>query len=225
MIHLHDTKLFSEKLLSIYLAGGLGSLSKKDTESLMLWLILKHSKEFLEADGKPNYTKLTVAFKIPQRRVIDLLSHARLRFEEIELSDKMILAHIAEALVKTSYIKESEFTIKFTIHDELIRQALENEVRKRYGIFENYFNRENISVDVKTLGTIMADLCSQEQWAYLSHSLPKGQSKESFFISLLKDMTKEFGKSAAKEGGKLAARGIAAFVTGGASEVLEYLKS
>ena len=78
MIHLHDTKLFSEKLLSIYLAGGLGSLSKKDTESLMLWLILKHSKEFLEADGKPNYTKLTVAFKIPQRRVIDLLSHARL---------------------------------------------------------------------------------------------------------------------------------------------------
>lgn len=225
MIQLFDTERFTEKFLATYLHGGLGSLSKKDTESLIVWLILNHSKEYLDADGKPNYTKLTLALKIPQRRVMDLLSHARLRFEQPELNDKIILSHIAEALLKTAYIKESEFTIKFTISDELVRQALENEVRKRYGIFENYFNRENISVDVTTLGAIMADLCSSEQWAYLKKSLAKGDTKEAFFISLLKDTTREFGKSLGQEGGKIVARGVAACITSGVSEVLEFLKS
>lgn len=225
MIKINDAELFADRLLSIYLHGGLGSLSKKDTESLVLWLIVKHDKEYLESDGRPNYTKLALALKIPQRRVIDMLAHARLRFEQPELNDAIILSHIANALLKTAYIKESEETIKFTIPDELVRQALENEVRKRYGIFENYFNRENISVDVTTLGAIMADLCSDEQWSHLSRKFSKEQSKETFFISLLKDTTKEFEKSLGKEGGKIAARGIAAFVTSGVSEVLEFLKS
>lgn len=227
MIRLSNTEGFSTKLLSIYLHGGLGAMSKKDTESLMVWLIVQHDGTFTQSDGRLDYTKLSIELKIPSKRVIELLAHARLRFETVDVSAKALLAHIATALLQTAYIQDGQ-SLKFSIHDALVREALENEVRKRYGIFENYFNKENISIDTTTLAVIMCDLCSQEQWEKIYTLVPKKEealSKETFFTRLLKEVALDFTKSAAKESGKIVARGVAGILTGGVSEVLIYLKS
>lgn len=224
MISLSNTEGFSTKLLSTYLQGGLGSMSKKDTESLMLWLIVQHDGTFTQSDDRLDYTKLSIELKIPSKRVIELLAHARLRFETVDVSPQALLSSLVTALLKTTYVNDGEM-VKFSIHDSLVREALENLVRHRYGLFESHFNKENISVDIATLAQIISDLCSAEQWKQITRKNGTNLSKETFFEKLLKEASSEFTNSVASESGKLLVRGLAGVLTSGVSEVFRILQS
>lgn len=224
MISLSNTEGFSTKLLSTYLQGGLGSMSKKDTESLMLWLIVQHDGTFTQSDDRLDYTKLSIELKIPSKRVIELLAHARLRFETVDVSPQALLSSLVTALLKTTYVNDGEM-VKFSIHDSLVREALENLVRHRYGLFESHFNKENISVDIATLAQIISDLCSVEQWKQITRKNGTNLSKETFFEKLLKEASSEFTNSVASESGKLLVRGLAGVLTSGVSEVFRILQS
>jgi len=223
-VSIKNSPVFMNDFLSLYLRGGLGSMSKKDTDSLIVWLIAKDGS--YDSNGELDTYRLSLALKVPHKRIQELLFNARLKFEETH-GDQDVLSEIAKSLLHSKFIKVNQDEIKITITDDFTRQALEHEIRSRKGMFERYLNRENISIDIETLSQIMSKLCDDVQWDYLQKHFtktPTTTDKNSFFKKLLQDCIQTFAMEASKEAGKSVVKVAVSAMTGGISEILSYLK-
>jgi hypothetical protein len=225
-MNITNSSEFMNNFLSLYLRGGLGSMSKKDTDSLIVWLIAKDGSYNSVVSGELDSYRLSLALKVPHKRIQELLFNARLKFEVLH-GDKDVLSEIAKSLLLSRFQKVNDAEIKITITDDFTRQALEHEIRSRKGMFERFLNRENISIDIETLSQIMSNLCGDDQWEHIEKNFAKTISttdKDSFFIKLLQNCTNGFTEEASKEIGKGVGKVVAATLTGGISEILSYLK-
>lgn len=64
-VNIKNASVFMNDFLSLYLRDGLGSMSKKDTDSLIVWLIAKDGSH--DSNGELDTYKLSLALKVPHK--------------------------------------------------------------------------------------------------------------------------------------------------------------
>ena len=213
---LNDPENFAEAFLTQYLANGLGGLAKRDTEVLVLHLLL--------ADGRYNLPediyRACRELKLTETRLRSLyeavqLKHQPYTYEEVK---ERLVQIVASGSIETKGDK-----LVFIIRDPLLRQHFEEWVAAQHGFTDSSFNKNLVVVSRETFAAVL-DHLAVEDLDTINALLPSELSEtpddtrhtRSSFIQLFVD---EFAKSAGKQGGSISvqtlATGLRALLMGG----------
>lgn len=197
---------FASKFLESYLQHGLGVMSKKETEMLVMHL-LDESGCF---EGRRNANHdLSLLLRIPESRVGSLRYEAKLRYppkdpEEYARGKLLNIVWFADLLADGK-------NIQIIIEDRYVRQHLTALAKRSNSVIDTSFNREIIDIHWEKLANVMKEAYGEEigkRFAEIfkkavdtEHTLSFAEAKTEFYKGLANGTGKTipgFVKSIAK---------------------------
>lgn len=149
------TKSFQSEFFEHYLSIGLGALSKKDVDALVMHLLDKYGR----ADGTPlhHYSNQEVSalLKTPESKVKSLRYEAALKFGG--RVDDQAMARLLVA-VNSAVLDVEAKRVCLIIEDVLAKNWLQGQLKRHGLIFDHSFNSEIIKVDSDGLFAVLAEL-------------------------------------------------------------------
>ncbi len=140
--------LFGEEFLQEYLARGMGTLSKREIDVLVMHLLHKYTDDVELRDNQ----ELSIALQLTQARVKGLRHEARLRYppDEAAFVPRRFLYTLARA-----QFEGEDGRLVFVLEDSYVRDAIQGELKKRGSIGDTSFNRELVKVRVDQLEPVL----------------------------------------------------------------------
>jgi hypothetical protein len=182
------TKLFLEK----YLAAGMGAMTKRDIDALVMYLLDEHGKE----NGHPLKTlsnqQASVELRTPVSKIKALRYEATLKYKQH--STHHAQWKFLEVLARAQFDAEKQ-KIAFIIEDSFTRHWFQAELKRHGFVFDNSFNAEIVRADVDSLCAALWKLYDQRSVSALEKSMRAAVDKNAKFS--FKDAKKEFLKGAA----------------------------
>jgi hypothetical protein len=135
---------FKKAFLNIYLNGGMGALSKRDIDALVMHLL----DELGLDDGVPlkrfSNQQVSVKLRVPASRIKTLRYEATLKY----VVDNEMLAKwkFLEVIAKAKFDADKE-KICFIIEDSFTKNWLQGLLKSNGLVFDNSFNSEIVKVD------------------------------------------------------------------------------
>jgi hypothetical protein len=145
-----DHSEFGKEFLEIYLERGIGSLSKRDIDVLVLKLLEKHANLELTSNHE-----LSLALRLTETRVRSLRYEANLKYPP---SDQNFLKRrLLFILAKAEYEADAH-RIVFVVEDSFIRKSLQAHLKKKGGFADSSFNSELVRVSPSQLAPVLQSL-------------------------------------------------------------------
>lgn len=203
-IKVSNPELFCENLIGVYLKDGLGSLTKREVDTLILYLLIKDGVYEFPAD----IYKACREFKLSETRVRSLYQEVQFKYMQY---DETTAKHKFIELVERGLIEQKGKHLTFIVREPLLRQYFEEWVAAQDGFTDSSFNKNLVTVSFETFKKVLQDLVDVDFEAIKDklvdelEPLNKAQDKE----SLLELFVREFFKSASKEAGAISIQGLA----------------
>ena len=187
----HKLAEFGRHFIDLYLRDGLGVMTKKETEILVMSLLESQGG----LDMKSNH-ELSLLLRQPESTITNLRYQARLRYPDTEeaFAERRLLWVLVKAEMEPNGKK-----IRLVIEDKFVRQFLHAKVKSEGVIVDTSFNREIVEVNGEKLADILGKIYGDEhgkRWKADFKKLANSQHKVS-----LEELKKEFLKGLAKEAG------------------------
>lgn len=213
MMDLRHPNEFSRDFLAHYLSRGMGSLSKRDIDILVLYLLIEQGVYEFPGD----FFKASKQLKISEPKLRNLFQEVQLRYKQYdeEEAKRMFID-----IVRTEFFEKSGSRITFVVHDPLLRQYFEEWVSRAHGFTDTSFNKNLFSISPKVLQRVLEHLChhSYEDLVDLMANLPMVKDSiqgEKTLTGFLGNFVNEFFKAAGREAGTLSVSTLV--------EVLKYI--
>ncbi|MGK5094512.1 hypothetical protein WDW89_21170 [Deltaproteobacteria bacterium TL4] len=208
-MEIQDNQKFAHTFLQEYLKNGLGALSKRDVDILVLRLLID--------DGKYKFPqeifKACRELKLTETKLRNLYQDAQLKYWQYD--EKLAKEKFIE-LVASSAMERNKEKITFIVRDPFLRQYFEEWVDKANGFTDSSFNKNLVVIHQEILKRILEGFCSENQFKEIQSRFPKELQKiktASSFKNALDAFMIEFAKAAGKETGALSIKVIAAGLT------------
>lgn len=189
-----DQKLaeFGRQFIDLYLRDGLGVMTKKETEILVLSLLESQGG----LDMRSNH-ELSLLLRQPESTITNLRYQARLRYPDTEeaYAERRLLWVLVKAEMEPSGKK-----VRLVIEDKFVRQFQQAKVKSEGVIVDTSFNREIVEVVGEKLAVILGKIYGEDngrRWKEAFKKLTDSQHKLSFA-----EVKKEFFKGIAKGTGE-----------------------
>ena len=183
---------FKAQFLKYYLQSGFGILSKKNVDSLVMYLL----DEYGMANGKPLREKsnqeISVMLKIPATHVKTLRYEAALKFGGMD-SDKSKFK-LLEILAKSHFEMDKDRVV-FVMEDSFIRNWVQGLLKEKGIVFDTSFNRELVKVNTNNFCELLSQLYEREAVKKLRKGMEKARDQQTAVS--FPELKKEFLKGAA----------------------------
>lgn len=204
------TKIFMEQ----YLASGLGSLSKKDTEALVAFLILSQNKDEID------FYTTAIKLRITENRLRELYAHARLRFNFF--NEESLLFELKKIFTKKGfkvyYVDTTTQKIEFILQDSLLKMALEHQLSLIGSYSDTSFNKSIVKIKTEDFIEVFINMTNEAHLKDLV--LPKNENSAKEFA---KKILLEYFSGLANEGGRATIRVLESTIS--PISGIEYIKS
>lgn len=204
---------FKKYFLASYLSGGMGSLSKRDIDALVMHLLDEQGLD----DGAPlrnlSNQQVSVKLRVPATRIKTLRYEATLKY----ISDNESLAkwRFLEVLAKAKFDSEKD-KIGFIIEDAFTKNWLQGILKSDGLVFDNSFNAEVVKVDSDGLFAVLKALYDERSVSTLKKRIDDTKAKKEKLS--FAEIKKEFLKGAASALGEsttsVVTKGLLALVVG-----------
>lgn len=148
---------FASEFLDAYLRHGLGVMSKKETEILVIHLL----EECGCFDGRSNANHdLSILLRTPESRIASLSYESKLRYppedpEEYARGKLLNIIWLADPSADGK-------NIQIIIEDKYVRQHLTALAKRRNSVIDTSFNREIIDIHWEKLAVVMEEAFGSE---------------------------------------------------------------
>ena len=186
---------FASQFLDAYLQHGLGVMSKKETEILVIHLL----EECGCFDGRSNANHdLSILLRTPESRIASLRYESKLRYppKDPEKYARGKLINIIWLADPSANGKN----IQIIIEDKYVRQYLTALAKRRNSVIDTSFNREIIVIHWEKLATVMEEAYGLEIGKRFRTSFKKTIDQEHKLS--FAEAKKEFFNGLANESGK-----------------------
>jgi hypothetical protein len=203
-LRIQDPQKVLSRFLELYLERGIGSLSKRDADILLLHLLLEDGA--FEKGGE-SY-EISRTFKISETKARNLLQEVQLKYgqySEEEAQKKMI-----ELLEKSRFELEKKDNqlqkIIFIVRDPFLKQYFEEWVSRVGGFSDTSFNKDLIKISPDVFASILTLLYGEDGMKSLKIKLPESVDpalkKENTVQGFFKRFIEKYIDNAAQETGK-----------------------
>lgn len=185
---------FASKFLESYLQHGLGVMSKKETEVLVMHLL----DECGCFEGRRNANHdLSLLLRIPESRVAGLRYESKLRYPPRDPEE-----YARGKLINIIWLADPSAdgkSIQIIIEDKYIRQYLTALAKRQNSVIDTSFNREIIDIHWEKLAAVMEEAFGKEVGKRFRESFKKTIDEEHKLT--FAEAKKEFFKGLAKRSG------------------------
>jgi hypothetical protein len=183
---------FKKAFLAPYLAGGMGALSKRDIDALVMHLIDEHGLE----DGIPlkrfSNQQVSVKLRVPANRIKTLRYEATLKY--VINNEALAKWRFLEGLARARFDADKD-KIGFIIEDSFTKNWLQGMLKSNGIVFDNSFNTEIVKLDSDALLDILKVLFDEESVLRLRKRIEDTKLKKEKLT--FPEIKKEFLKGAA----------------------------
>jgi len=209
-----NEKELALSVLDEALKRGLGSLTKKDCEILILHLFLKHTNAW----QKPLH-ELSLLLRMPESRLANHMYEMRLKYPgDNQAYVRDVLSALFARVKFRSYDEKGARLVEFSVEDKFVRQRILADLRDIGKFGDGSFNKEILKIELDALVQVFARYLTKPDMMAVATVLTPGKKTvpESEFAKLFK----EFLKGAASRAGEISVDVAAAVATGGTSSVV-----
>jgi len=167
-MNLNNKEIFSEKFIEKYLEYGFGSTTKREIDIFVLYLLINDG-QFSNKDNELDYHEMSLKLKLTETKVRNLVYEVILKYSK-EINFKSELIKLIES---NRFDIISVDTIRFSIHNPLVKQTFEYEVRKLNGVSDGSFSKNIVSINKDIFKKILLNLYSEsDKVAHIIKDLP-----------------------------------------------------
>lgn len=204
---------FKKDFLASYLSAGMGSLSKRDIDALVMHLLDEQGLD----DGVPlkslSNQQVSVKLRVPANRIKTLRYEATLKYT----SDNESIAkwRFLEVLAKSKFDSERD-KIGFIIEDSFTKHWLQGILKSNGLVFDNSFNTEVVKVDSDGLFAVLKTLYDDESVTTWKKRIDntKAQKERLSFAEIKKEFLKGAASALGEATASVATKGLLALVGG-----------
>lgn len=198
------------------LRRGLGSLTKKDAEILILHLFLKHT----DAWRKPLH-ELSLLLRMPEARLANHMYEMRLKYpSDNESYVRDVLSAIFARVKFRSYEEKGTQLIEFSVEDKFVRQRILADLREIGKFGDGSFNKEIMKIELDALVKVFERYLGKPDMLAMGTILSEAGKTKPLAKSVFSGLFREFLKGAAGRAGEVSVDVAAAAATGGKSVVI-----
>lgn len=206
---------FKKDFLESYLRGGMGSLSKRDIDALVMHLLDEQGLD----DGVPlknlSNQQVSVKLRVPATRIKTLRYEATLKY--VSNGESIAKWRFLEVLAKAKFDSEKD-KIGFIIEDAFTKNWLQGILKNNGLVFDNSFNTEIVKVDSDGLFSVLEALYGNDNKSVATLKKRINDTKAKKEKLSFAEIKKEFLKGAATTLGETATsaatKGLLALVVG-----------
>lgn len=137
---------FKSVFLERYLANGLGSMSKRDIDTLVMYLLDEYGDA---TDNKPYHAfsnhEIAERLKINATRVQTLRQEAMLKFMDPQVRVERAKAKLLLVALQGKYHKENDM-VEFMVDDAYARSWIQEQFNSRSVVYDSSFNKNIVRV-------------------------------------------------------------------------------
>lgn len=166
---------FKSKFLKSYLAAGLGAMSKRDIDALVISLLDEYGFDDMIPLKNLNNHQMSIKLKAPVSRIKSLRYEAALKYtSDGEISVKENLLKI---IAKSSFDVERN-KVSFVIEDAFTQHWLQGLLKDNNLVVDTSFNNEIVKVDSNGLCDVLAMLFNADTASEFRANIEKLKTKQ-----------------------------------------------
>jgi hypothetical protein len=152
-VTIKNTKDFVDGFLEEYLADGLGTMSKREIDILVMNLFIKYGG-LADASNQD----LSILLKTPESRIKGLRYEARLKYPPDPDYVKREFLYI----LSRAQFDSEKGRIIFAMEDEYLRHAIQGKLKGEGRFADSSFNTEIIKIEQGSLESVIGELYGKE---------------------------------------------------------------
>lgn len=201
MFNLNNKPIFTDKFLTKLLENGFDFMKEKELKVYILYLLLEDG-QFVNSDEEIDYHEISLMLKISETKVRNLIYEVELKYRD----NHNFIEQLISIIEKGKY-EVTDGNVKFAVHNPLVKQFFEYEVRKLDGVSDGSFAKHIVSISTGTFEKLLLKLYNNSTKAdEIIASLPEDlKEKITDKESLIKEFVREFGKSFSSTSGSRSA--------------------
>lgn len=191
MLNIHNKANFTDKFITRLLENGFDFLSEKELKIYILHLLLEDG-QFINVDGDMDFHEISLALKISETKVRNLVYEVELKYtNNHNFIEQLIL------IIEKGKYETTDGKVKFAVHNPLVKQYFEYEIRKLDGVSDGSFAKHIVTISTGTFEKLLLQLYGDSKKAdEIIAELPENmKEKITNKESLIKVFVKEFGIS------------------------------
>src|SRR5690349_7627552 len=166
-----DEKGLALSVLDEALKRGLGSLTKKDSEILILHLFLKHTSAW----QKPLH-ELSLLLRMPESRLANHMYEMRLKYPgDNQAYVRDVLSALFARVKFRSYEEKGATLVEFSVEDKFVRQKILADLRDIGKFGDGSFNKEILKIELDALVQVFARYLSRPDMMAMATLLAPGK--------------------------------------------------
>jgi hypothetical protein len=191
---------FAREFLENYLKFGLGSMSKADTDALVMALLDRYGYDGSGPMAALSNQTVSERLRTPVTRVKKLRYEAGLKFGG-RVEDQAMGRLLAALAVAT--LEPQEDKICLIVEDSLAKNWLQGQLKLHQQIFDHPFNTEIIRVSASGLFTVLETLFDKKQLVVFKNGYDEVKKTKDGAnrVRLFKSLAKKFAEGAAESAG------------------------
>jgi len=201
MININNKSKFTDNFISKLLENGFDYMKEKELKVYILYLLLEDG-QFVGDDGEIDFHEMSLALKISETKVRNLIYEVELKYR----NNHNFIEELIDIIEKGKY-EVSDNKVKFAVHNPLVKQYFEYEIRKLNSVSDGSFAKYIVTISKNTFEKLLLKLYGDRQTAdEIIQNLPEPwKEKITDQESLIKEFVKEFGKGFANASGERSA--------------------
>ena len=201
MFQLNNKSNFSDKFLNKLLENGFDFMKEKELKVYILYLLLEDG-QFVNKHGDIDYHEISLILKISETKVRNLVYEVELKYRNNHNFVEQLISIIEKGKYEVVNAK-----VKFAVHNPLVKQYFEYEIRQLDGVSDGSFAKHIVSIRTTTFEKLLLKLYGESKKAdEIIAELPENmKEKITDKESLIKEFVSEFGKNFAGTSGERSA--------------------
>ena len=201
MLNITNKPNFTDKFLEKLLENGFDFMKEKELKIYILYLLLEDG-QFVNNDGDIDYHEISLELKISETKVRNLVYEVELKYR----ANHNFVEQLISIIEKGKY-EVTDDRVKFAVHNPLVKQYFEYEIRKLDGVSDGSFAKHIVTISSETFEKLLLKLYGNSIKAdQIISSLPENlKEKVTDKESLIKEFVREFGKSFSSTSGERSA--------------------
>lgn len=200
----NSEKSFTNEFLEHYLKNGIGSMSKSDTDSLVMYLLDKYTHQGSVPLQTFSNQTLSETLRTPLSKIKRLRYEAGLKYggRAEDEAQRRFLVSLSKATMEINQKTGEPAKITLIVEDILAKNWIQGHIKENGLVFDNSFNAEIIRVEPEAFFAVLRTLLKKSEvdsFEKQYNTLIKGKRGEALiggFTSLLKDFMKGVAQTA-----------------------------
>lgn len=160
-ISIRNKDQFVDEFLKEYLENGMGTMSKREIDILVMHLFLRHG----DLANRSNHD-LSIRLRSTESRIRGLRYEARLKYppdkDYVKREFLVVLARAQFELDRRDEQDLDRMRIIFVLEDEYLRHALQGTLKEKGMFADTSFNTEIVRIECAALVSVLAEMYGEQ---------------------------------------------------------------